>query len=204
MLRYENSGILDRLDRLSAIVTEFQLLDLTLPAQIMALERLNQNEFVGAAVIYHESGGADFAYGGTIPPWALIPRVIWPSKPEVGGGGDDVSKFTGLQLAEGSAFGAGQVMEFYINFGVPGVLIGFLVLGHLLMRLDQGIMRSLAAIDMRAMLLRAMPGLMLMSPGGSLREILVGCAAACVTSRMVISLRFFDMPLATQSPRQIA
>ncbi len=66
------------------------------------------------------------------------------------------------------------MLEFYINFGIPGVLIGFLGLGYLLMRLDRGIMRSLAADDMRGLLLRAMPGLMLLQPGGNLLEILVG------------------------------
>jgi len=50
------------------------------------------------------------------------------------------------------------LLEFYINFGIPGVLIGFLGLGCLLMRLDHGMMRSLAAGDARGLLLRGMPG----------------------------------------------
>jgi hypothetical protein len=84
------------------------------------------------------------------------------------------------------------------------VLIGFFGLGSLLMWLDQGIMRSLAADDMRGLLLRAMPGLMLLQPGGSLQEILVACVAAYVAAHLVISLRFFDIPLAAWSRRQVA
>jgi hypothetical protein len=201
----EQAGILDRLDRVSAIVTEFELLDLSSPTQVTALdERLNQNALAGAAVIRHEGGLASFAYGATIPLWALVPRVFWPGKPEVGGGGDIVSDVTGIRFAEGTSVGAGQVLEFYINSGIPGVLIGFFGLGFLLMRLDQGIMRSLAEDDMLGLLVRAMPGLMLMSPGGNLLEILVGCAAAYFTAHLVTSLRFFDVPLAARSRRQVA
>ena len=196
----EQSGLLDRLDRASSLITKFELLDLASPTQAAALDgRLNQNALVGAAVIYHEDGGAPFAYGATIPPWALIPRAVWPNKPDIGGGGAVVSEYTGIQFAEGTSVGAGQVLEFYINFGVPGVLIGFLGLGYLLMRLDQGIMRSLAADDMRGLLLRAMPGLMLLQPGGNLLEILVGCVAAYVGAHLVLSLKFFDVPLPARS-----
>jgi hypothetical protein len=201
----EQAGLLDRLDRASAIITEFELLDLSSPTQVTVLDgRLNQNGLVGAGVINHEDGGAPFAYGATIGLWALIPRVIWPDKPEVGGGGSIVSDFVGARFAEGTSVGAGQVLEFYINFGIPGVLLGFLGLGYLLMRLDQGIMRSLAADDMHGLLLRAMPGLMLLQPGGNLLEILVGCVAACVTACLVISLRFFNVPSAARPRRQAA
>ena len=201
----EQSGLLDRLDRASSLITRFELLDLASPTQAAALDgRLNQNALVGAAVIYHEDGAAPFAYGATIPPWALIPRAVWPNKPDTGGGGAVVSKYTGILFAGGTSVGAGQVLEFYINFAVPGVLIGFLGLGYLLMRLDQGIMRALAADDMRGLLLRAMPGLMLLQPGGNLLEILVGCVAAYVGAHLVLSLKFFDVPLPARPHRQLA
>jgi hypothetical protein len=72
------------------------------------------------------------------------------------------------------------------------------------MRLDHGIMRSLAADDMRGLLLRAMPGLTLLQPGGNLLEILVACVAAYAGAHLIISLRFFDIPLAARSRRQVA
>src|SRR5262249_11549055 len=141
-------------------------------------ERLNQNWLVGAAVMYHEDGFSPFAYGATVPLWAFIPRAVWPDKPDIGGGGSVVSDFTGIQFAEGTSVGAGQVLEFYVNFGIPGVLVGFFGFGYLLMRLDRGIMSSLAASDTRAFLVRAMPGLVLLNPGGNLLELIVGGAAA--------------------------
>jgi hypothetical protein len=201
----EQAGLLNRLDRVSSIITEFELLDLSSATQVTVLDgRLNQNGLVGAGVMNHEDGGAPFRYGLTIPLWALIPRAVWPEKPEVGGGGDVVSDFTGTRFAEGTSVGTGQVLEFYMNFGIPGVLIGFLGLGYLLMQLDQGIMRSLAADDMRGLLLRAMPGLTLLQPGGNLLEILVACVAAYVAAYLVISLKFFNVPLAPRPRRHVA
>lgn len=202
---YEQSGLLDRFDRITAIITDFQLLDLTSPDQVLALDgRLNQNWLVGAAVDYHQNGGAAFAYGGTVPPWALIPRAIWPDKPATGGGGDVVSKYTGTQFAEGTSVGAGQVLEFYVNFGFPGVVAGFFGWGCLLMWLDLGIMRALSINDVRGLLLRAMPGLALLQPGGNLFEILVACAAGYVAARLVCSWKFFDIALPRRSYRQVA
>jgi hypothetical protein len=201
----EQASLFDRVDRASSLITKFELLDLTSPEQVAALnDRLNQNAFVGMAIVRHEDGYSDFAYGATVPLWALIPRAIWPGKPDVGGGGDIVSEFTGMRFAEGTSIGAGQVLEFYVNFGVPGVLIGFLGLGYLLMWLDQGIMRALAADDTRGLLLRAMPGLMLLQPEGNLLEILVGCVAACLTAHLVIRLKFFAIPPAARPGRQMA
>jgi hypothetical protein len=201
----QHAGLLDRLDRVSAIVTEFELLDLESPKHLTTLDsRLNQNGLVGAAVMYIEDGGASFAYGATVPIWALIPRAVWPDKPEIGGGGDLVTEFTGIRFAEGTSVGAGQVLEFYVNFGIPGVLIGFFGLGYVLMHLDLRIMRSLATDDMRGFLLRAMPGLTLLSPGGNLLEILVACVSAWVGAHLVMSLRFLNAPLTTRSRRRVA
>jgi hypothetical protein len=202
---HEQSSLLDRFDRVTAIVTDFELLDLTSPDQVAALDgRLNQNVLVGAAMDYHESGGAAFAYGGTVPPWALIPRAVWPDKPATGGGGDVVSEYTGIGFAEGTSVGAGQVLEFYVNFGVAGVAAGFFGWGCLLMWLDLGIMRALSTNDVRGLLLRAMPGLTLLQPGGNLFEILVACVAAYVAARAVVSLRLVDTPPAVRPRRRLA
>ena len=141
----QTTGIMQRLDRVSTLVTDFQLLDLSNEKHLRALdERLNQNYLVGMGVMQHQAGEAQLSYGATVPLWAFIPRAIWPDKPPVGGGQDLVEQFTGIKFAEGTSVGAGQVLEFYMNFGMPGVLTGFAVLGFILMRLDQKMMRALA------------------------------------------------------------
>jgi hypothetical protein len=174
------------------------LLNLNSPAHTEALDgRLNQNRLVGAAVSRHDDGLADFAYGATVPLWAFIPRAIWAGKPIVGGGGQVVSDFTGLQFGEGTSVGAGQVLEFYVNFGIPGVVIGFLALGFALMRLDYGIMRALSAGDTYRLALRAMPGLTLLQPGGNLLEMVVAFVAAICGALLISRIKFFDI-----SPRR--
>jgi hypothetical protein len=203
-LREQRASVFDRLDRASAIFTNFQLLDWSSPTQIGALGRLNQNSLEGAGIIAHEYSGVPFANGATVPVWALIPRAVWPGKPDVGGGGNIVADFLGIHIAEGTSMGPGNVLEFYINFGLPGVLIGFLGLGYLLMWLDQGTMRSLAVNDIRGVLMRAMPGLMLLQPLGNLIEILVAFVAACIVAHLAISLPFFDIALAPRSRRRVA
>ena len=186
---HERADTGDRLERIGSIVTNFRLLDLDDPAHTGALDvRLNQNSLAGKAVARLEGGQVDFAYGGTVPLWSLIPRAVWPDKPQVGGGGTLVSDFTGVNFAEGTSVGAGQVLEFYANFGWLGVLLGFLGLGFLLMWLDRGIMRAIAAGDMRGVVFRGLPGLILLQPGGNLLEIVVGAVSALVAAYVLVRL----------------
>ena len=176
---YEQAGLVDRLEQVSRIVTDFELLDLSSDAHLTALdERLNQNMLVGVAVARHRAGLYEFAYGGTVPPWGFVPRALWPEKPEVGGGGSLVTEYTGIPFQEGTSVGAGQVLEFYVNFGIFGVLAGFAGLGFLLMRLDLGIARAFAGGDLPGLLWRALPGLSLLQPGGNLLEIFVALIGA--------------------------
>lgn len=100
--------------------------------------RLNQNILIGYSVRNLEGSVVQFAHGETLvdAALALIPRFIWPDKPERAGSRGLVSRFTGLEFAEGTSVGIGHIMEFYINFGIPGVLIGFLIFGSVIGALD--------------------------------------------------------------------
>jgi hypothetical protein len=188
----QEASIFDRVERAAGIIPNLEPLDVSQPAQATAInDRLNQNMFVALAIERHESGFADFARGGTVPLWALVPRAVWPGKPDVGGGRSVVADFTGLHLSESTSFGAGQVLEFYVNFGVIGVIIGFLIAGGLFMWLDRKIMRSLAAHDLRGLLFSAMFGLALLQPEGNLLEMLVQAAASLVATALIVSLPIF-------------
>jgi hypothetical protein len=195
----------DRLAAISQMVSSFQFMALDSPLLIMAVDqRLNQNYLVGYGVEQYESGSVDLLYGGTVQLWTLIPRAVWPDKPEIGGGGDLVSQFTGIPFAQGTSVGSGQVLEFYMNFATAGVIVGFFVLGVLLMRLDTGLMRSVRTGRMSGVLLYGMPGLALMQPGGNLVEIIVAVIGAVVASRILIILGVFGTgstePAATPIP----
>jgi len=73
-------------------------------------------------------------------------------------------------------------MEFYINFGIPGLVVGFLVLGWLLGRLD----RKGAVAEIRGELgqvfLFFLPGAALIEPLGSMIELTGGAGAALIAA----------------------
>jgi uncharacterized membrane protein len=155
--------------------------------------RFNQNYLVGLTVDRLNHREIRHELGGTVPLWSLIPRAVWPDKPEVGGGGDIVEEATGLRFDEDSSFGAGQPLEFYLNFGWAGVFIGFMLLGALLMFLDRRISLALRERNIPALVMAGMPGIALIQPGGNLMEILVAFAAAIVASHGIAMLvRFIE------------
>jgi hypothetical protein len=188
----ENAGMTERLARISEIITNFRPLDLQSSQHVKALEeRLNQNFLVGIGEQRLQSGAVGLRHGDTFPAWNLIPRAIWPDKPDIGGGGDLVSAFTGVHFAENTSVGVGQVLEFYMNFGQAGVIAGFAILGFILTRIDARIAHALYDGDIRALLSWAMPGLTLISPGGNLSEILVACAGAIVSAQLLCATAAF-------------
>lgn len=73
----------------------------------------------------------DYQYGRTLVTWlvAPIPRVLWPGKPRIGAGGDLTGIFGTVWT---SGVPPGIVGELYLNFGLPGVLVGMLAIGLLL------------------------------------------------------------------------
>jgi hypothetical protein len=143
-------------------------------------ERLNQDALVGAAVAYLASRPHEFARGATFVQAlaALVPRAIWPNKPEVGGSGDLVTTYTGVRFAEGTSVGIGQVMEAYVNFGRDGVVILFFILGAVLIWVDRWAALRLRQGDGNGFLVWYLPGLCLLQVGGSLSEMTAAAGAS--------------------------
>jgi hypothetical protein len=188
---FEQVGITQRIDRILTIFDHFQWLDLDDRMQREAVVgRLNQNSLVGFADERLKAGNIDFANGATLSAMALaiIPRALWPEKPQVGGGGDVVTTFTGLGFAHGTSVGAGQVLEFYINFGTLGVIGGFLIWGALIGWLDLRICQNLADNNQKGYLRCYMICLALIQPGGNLVEIVVSVVGSAVTSGILAAL----------------
>jgi hypothetical protein len=196
---YQDAGMTRRLEQVTKLVTDFQFLDLSKEDHLWALdERLNQNYLVGLGIMRHREGSAELWYGATVPVWAFIPRAIWPDKPSVGGSGDLVSQFTGIEFAEGTSVGTGQVLEFYMNFGMAGVLVGFAIFGFVLMRLDQGMTRALVIGNIHGVVQLALPGLALLQPLQSLLEMTVSGVSAIVVAQVLVRSKLL-VPLFTQS-----
>ena len=119
---------------------------------------------------------------------ALIPRALWADKPVAAGSGDLVTRYTGIEFAQGTSVGIGQVMEFYINFGTFGVVLGFVVLGMLLSIVDSAAGHKLAAGDWPGFALWYLPGLALLQVGGSLVDLTASVAASSVAALTVNQL----------------
>jgi hypothetical protein len=175
----------DRLSRITDSFQHFEWLDLSNFRHRKAIDlRLNQNEFIGIAVERLELGAVEYAYGDTVGKVAmgLIPRVLWPEKPAVGGGGTIVQDFTGLDFSAVTSVGAGQVLEFYVNFGTLGVIGGFALYGWLLGRMDSRVMECLYRGDQRRFLFWFLISLALLQPGGNLLEVFTSAVGAAVTA----------------------
>jgi len=172
-----------RIDSVIETGRDFELFDSTNRQQLIALDqRLNQNYFVGLAARRIEQGQVDYLEGESV--WeglqALVPRAFWPEKPVYAGSPQIVSKMTGLVLSRDTSFGVGNVMEFQINFGIPGVVIGFLGLGWLIGTLDLKAAIAERQGELGKVILLFLPCVALIQPNGSLVELCSGSAAALV------------------------
>jgi len=182
---FQQVSIEERFDRVLDIFRNFEWYDSASTKQREVIDgRLNQNLLVGAASERLKLGAVNYANGATLVNMAigLIPRALWPGKPQVGGGGTVVEDFTGIRFAEGTSVGAGQVLEFYINFGTWGVIGGFLLYGSLIGWMDLRIMERLEQGDQTGFLLWFTVCLALLQPGGNLLEVVVSAAGSAITS----------------------
>ena len=173
-----------RLTQLEATVSQFEWFDLSNADHLHAVDgRLNQSFLAGLAVSRLSDIGG-YANGETF--WeallALIPRAIWPDKPIQAGSGTMVSEYTGLRFVSGISVGIGQVMEFYVNFGTLGVLLGFTLMGVLVTTLDVAAAERLAVHDLQGFVLWFLPGISLLQVGGSLVEVTGSAVASAIVA----------------------
>jgi hypothetical protein len=177
----------DRLGKIGETASTFEWFDPYNPAHLARVDgRMNQNFLVGTAVA-RLSASHDFARGETL--WAallaLVPRVLWPEKPVHAGSGNLVSRYTGIRFGQGTSVGVGQVLEFYVNFGTIGVVLGFLVLGIIITTVDVMARRQLVAGNQRGFALWFVAGMSMLQPGGSLVEISASAAGSLITVAIV-------------------
>jgi hypothetical protein len=189
-------SVIERIGRLSETVTGIEWFNPADPTHILRITgRLNQNYLVGAAVERMETRTSSYANGETV--WhailSLIPRAIWPEKPIQAGSPDIVTRYTGIRFAAYTSVGIGQVMEFYINFGGIGVVIGFIILGAILTMIDTWAGMRIWAGDWLQFAVWYLTGLAMIQAGGSLIEVVSSAGAALLAvlfvNRYVVRLR---------------
>src|SRR5579872_3304944 len=175
------ASVEDRLGSIGDVATNFHLIDLDSDKDLIALDqRLNQNLFVGLAVTRINDGEADYLNGQSIVDGvlSLVPRAFWADKPVTGGSGRIVADMTGLQLNEDTSWGVGNVMEFYINFGLTGLVVGFVLLGWLIGFLDLRAASAERRGDLKSVFIYFLPAVAVIQPGASIVEISGSAGAA--------------------------
>lgn len=172
------------------MVNSWKWVDVNDPGQLVAMERLNQNILIGESVQHLEAGQGRFAAGETFEQAvvALVPRILWPSKPVFAGGNGMVSRYTGRQFAEGTSVGMGPVMELYVNFGRPAVFAGFLLLGLGVTALDRRAWLGLDGGSGGRFLLLFCLGHVSINALNSFAETLPSMIGACVLVGLTLTL----------------
>lgn len=184
-----NQTYSNRLTQMANTFSHWEWFSPTEPRHMAIIDgRLNQNYLVGAAVVYIDNT-KEWAAGKTLRDAALafIPRILWPDKPAAGSG-DMVSRYTGIEFAEGTSVGIGQVMEFYVNFGSPMVFLGFVLFGGVLAWLDRAAARALQSGSVSQFIPAYLVGLSLQQVGGSLMEVVASATGSLVIAYMFNTL----------------
>ena len=194
-------GFQERLQSSATIITDIAWFDSGRMGQLNALDqRLNQNFFAGEAAKKLAGGQSKLLYGYSI--WeglqALVPRVLWPDKPIFAGSSGYIRKFTDFKINDTTCFGVGQVMEFYINFAVPGVVLGFLLFGVAYGWLDRNAAAALQVGDFGQAVICFLPAIGMLAPLASIAEVMGNVAAALVGA---YAWRFLWNSYGMQKPR---
>lgn len=175
-----NTALSNRVDRFLEIFENFKLFSINSQVHLELIDgRLNQNDLAGKAVTRLDKGRVEYAHGFTLYVAAIswVPRILWPGKPATGGSGGVVAHFTGQKFAEGTSIGAGQVLEFYANFGMAGEFWLYFIFGFILRLFDLRAGFYLSHGDLWTCARYMLPGLGMLQPGGLLAEV-VGTTAA--------------------------
>lgn len=122
--------------------------------------RFNQNYFSGLNKSIIDSGHGHYQNGATFIDGiiAMVPRIVWPSKPPVSGGSEQMAMMTGLRFKEGVTFGVGHVLELHANFGRGGVFLGFAFLSFAIVFIDRRAGYYLASARLANFLVWFVPG----------------------------------------------
>jgi len=174
-----------RVSAVSSAFSDFELFSPGNPDHLRALSmRLNQNEFVGLAADRLANGQVEYRKGASLYESlvAVVPRIVWKDKPATGGGGTLVRELTGLNLSGKSAWGVGNVLEFYSAFGLWSMIPCFIGLGWLLGWLDRKSASLLGSADPSRSFLYFLPAVTLIQPIGSIVEIVGGVFAALLAA----------------------
>ena len=162
-----------------------------------------------AAQVRHQPDLEPYAYGETFYSafYTLIPRAIWPDKPNVAGGSEFYMRFTGeIRPADDlTSIGIAYPFELYANGGPILVVVGLGVIGFLCARLELKLLSAPKSLGTFWALALATA---VISDGGQRTDVVLpALVAACVSAYFLGQLihtfkpDWTSMSMRTQSPR---
>jgi hypothetical protein len=116
---------------------------------------------------------------------ALIPRVLWPSKPAVAGGSAFVERFTGIQrpTEDPTSVGLPYPFELYANAGIIGVIVGLFAVGYGCVRLERRLLERAMPLSAR---LGGLAVLLTLTSGGQRMDVVMPSLVAGAISAWVL------------------
>jgi hypothetical protein len=184
-----------RIEQLSKTISTAEFFDPFNQKHLRSIDdRLNQNVLVGQAITYVSQGNIPFANGSTIVGSlaAAIPRAIWPEKPFFIGGFQLVAKYTGAselsQTSGSTSIAAGLPLEFYVNYGDWGIIIGYLILGVALKIIDVSAGLSLRSGNIPSFMLWFLPGITMAQYSADMGEFVSNTATVILLANILLRI----------------
>jgi hypothetical protein len=177
-----------RFEAPALVLENYQLLNFMDEVHLNVFDaRFPYNYFVGQSIENINIGIVDYSGGQTIVDsfLMLIPRAIWPEKPFRTGGDFLVAKYTGQDFYGDTTSQPTPVMEFYINFGTAGVVVGFIIFGAILAIVDKAAAYSIETNNLMAFAFWIVPAFTLLQAENGLISIIAGTVAGFLIAPVV-------------------
>lgn len=157
--------------------------------QSLLLERIDMSDLL-AMQARHQPTIEPFRYGGTVldGAFALVPRVLWPSKPRVAGGSEFVGRYTGVLRMETdeTSIGVPLQMELYANGGPLWVIAGLSLFAYACARLERMVLSGNRPLHV------LLPSIMaLIAFGSGVQQIMLVLASAIAGAGAIFALARF-------------
>ncbi len=121
---WEGENVTTTETKIETILTKYSITEIEFYRA--GASRLNQGWLV-SLVMKKSEATKSFQYGKTLVDAifiAIIPRILWPDKPEAGGR-ENIKNYTDLILRSNTSMNIGTLGELYVNFGVYALVALF-------------------------------------------------------------------------------
>lgn len=191
------STMSERIDGLGSAISKFRPLAVGDVKQSYALDaRLNQSLFTGMAVQKLELQPDTYENGATLLEgvFSFVPRVIWTTKP-VRGGSEFLTKHTGYEASKDTTYGIGPFFEFYVNFGMFGVIFFSFLFAALVRYIDLRCYRAMVTGKMTEAVPLAVGGLALIQPLSTMSSVFSSFYSSIIIGFLIAKMleRYLDI-----------